>query len=374
MTISINQNSSSSTNTLAIQKRYYYGLDELRAALMLIGVFWHAACILAPSFNFVYSSPYHKSALIYRSVYPEHIFRMEAFYLVSGFLSYMIISRKGKKEFIRARIKRVLIPLVLGCFGVNLFLQIYGSLTMGYRWAHFDMWRWVMHGWFLITLFVCALIDLILPKVFYKNQKFGIITMLFAVWFIYCSCLYFNGDYWHFFGAVSSNLFNFFILNTLSYYPFYYFGALLFINQDKLDRIPTKAIYFLGALALFAGGFEYLYHFKFFDIEVYPSLRPFLQRIIATVAALSCSLFLFIIFYRSKRQANKVIRYLINSAIVIYLVHHPLLIIFGKLLDFRFLSNGGYYFLLVTVVFAVSYGLYELIRRYSISRFIFGLK
>ena len=144
--------------------RYYYGLDGLRGILMLVGVLWHTVGIVSPLLTFVYDSPHHKSLALYALVYPEHLFRMEAFFLVSGFLSQMVLMRKGKSAFWRARIKRVLVPLLLGCFGVNLLLQIFGSLYMGYLWSNFDMWRWVMHGWFLITLLMCALIDMALPR------------------------------------------------------------------------------------------------------------------------------------------------------------------------------------------------------------------
>ncbi|SUO98077.1 acyltransferase family protein [Suttonella indologenes] len=64
---------------------------------------------------------------------------METFFLVSGFLACMIRSRKGKKVFFQARIKRVLLPLLLGCFGGNLLLQIFGAYYMDFAWKNFDL-------------------------------------------------------------------------------------------------------------------------------------------------------------------------------------------------------------------------------------------
>ena len=83
---------------IAPPPRYFHGLDELRAALMLIGVFWHAAAVLSPFAAFVYASPYHQSMPLYATIYPEHLFRMEAFFLVSGFIWDMKNSRHEKRN------------------------------------------------------------------------------------------------------------------------------------------------------------------------------------------------------------------------------------------------------------------------------------
>lgn len=50
---------------MVVTKRYYFGLDELRAGLMLIGVFWHAVSIIAPHGSFVYNSPQQELSLIH---------------------------------------------------------------------------------------------------------------------------------------------------------------------------------------------------------------------------------------------------------------------------------------------------------------------
>jgi len=68
------------------------------------------------------------------------------------------------------------------------------------------------------------------------------------------------------------------------------------------------------------------------------------------------------------------VRYLINSAIVIYLVHHPLVIMFGWLIDDPALSNAAYYLLLLLLAFVFSYLCYEGVRRIAWLRVTFGLK
>lgn len=354
--------------------RYFHGLDELRAALMLIGVFWHAAAVLSPFATFVYASPYHQSMALYASIYPEHLFRMEAFFMVSGFLAQMTLTRKDKQVFWRARLKRVLVPLLLGCLGVNFVLQVFGSIFMDYQWAHYDLWRWVMHGWFLICLMVFATIDMLLPRGVFARM--GLLPCLLVVtigWLGYAALIYWNGESWNLGGDIST-LYNFFVLHGVQYYPFYFAGSLLYFHQDILDKISHRALWGLALLALTTTALTYVNGLHFYEPFPPDTEGMILQRLNQMVSSGSIAFLLFWYFYHVQREANRVVRYLINSAIVIYLVHHPLVIMLGWMLDDPGLSNSQFYLLLLTLTFVFSYLCYEGVRRIGWLRITFGLK
>ena len=354
--------------------RYFHGLDELRAALMLIGVFWHAAAVLSPFAAFVYASPYHQSMALYASIYPEHLFRMEAFFMVSGFLAQMTLTRKDKQVFWRARLKRVLVPLLLGCLGVNFVLQVFGSIFMDYQWAHYDLWRWVMHGWFLICLMVFATIDMLLPRGVFARM--GLLPCLLVVtigWLGYAALIYWNGESWNLGGDIST-LYNFFVLHGVQYYPFYFAGSLLYFHQDILDKISHRALWGLALLALTTTALTYVNGLHFYEPFPPDTEGMILQRLNQMVSSGSIAFLLFWYFYHVQREANRVVRYLINSAIVIYLVHHPLVIMLGWMLDDPGLSNSQFYLLLLTLTFVFSYLCYEGVRRIGWLRVTFGLK
>ena len=354
--------------------RYFHGLDELRAALMLIGVFWHAAAVLSPFAAFVYASPYHQSMALYASIYPEHLFRMEAFFMVSGFLAQMTLTRKDKQVFWRARLRRVLVPLLLGCLGVNFVLQVFGSIFMDYQWAHYDLWRWVMHGWFLICLMVFATIDMLLPHGVFARM--GLLPCLLVVtigWLGYAALIYWNGESWNLGGDIST-LYNFFVLHGVQYYPFYFAGSLLYFHQDILDKISHRALWGLALLALATTALTYVNGLHFYEPFPPDTEGMILQRLNQMVSSGAIAFLLFWYFYHVQREANRVVRYLINSAIVIYLVHHPLVIMLGWMLDDPGLSNSQYYLLLLTLTFVFSYLCYEGVRRIGWLRITFGLK
>ena len=341
---------------------------------MLIGVFWHAAAVLSPFAAFVYASPYHQSMALYASIYPEHLFRMEAFFMVSGFLAQMTLTRKDKQVFWRARLKRVLVPLLLGCLGVNFVLQVFGSIFMDYQWAHYDLWRWVMHGWFLICLMVFATIDMLLPHGVFARM--GLLPCLLVVtigWLGYAALIYWNGESWNLGGDIST-LYNFFVLHGVQYYPFYFAGSLLYFHQDILDKISHRALWGLALLALATTALTYVNGLHFYEPFPPDTEGMILQRLNQMVSSGAIAFLLFWYFYHVQREANRVVRYLINSAIVIYLVHHPLVIMLGWMLDDPGLSNSQYYLLLLTLTFVFSYLCYEGVRRIGWLRITFGLK
>ena len=103
-----------STNT------YYYGLDQLRAVLMLIGVLVHSAATIGP-YPWNYNSRFYQNDWIFNTIYVTHFFRMEAFFLIAGFFSCLVLYRKDRAYFMQGRVKRVLVPLLSSMAIINTF-------------------------------------------------------------------------------------------------------------------------------------------------------------------------------------------------------------------------------------------------------------
>ena len=117
--------------------------------------------------------------------------------------------------------------------------------------------------------------------------------------------------------------------------------------------------------------FNGLYFYDFFPADTEGMI---LQRLNQMISSGTIAFLLFWYFYHVQREASRTVRYLINSAIVIYLVHHPLVIMLGWMLDDPALSNTQYYLLLLTLTFVFSYLCYEGVRRVGWLRIAFGLK
>ena len=245
---------------------------------------------------------------------------------------------------------------------------------MEYQWAHYDFWRWVMHGWFLICLMTFAGIDMLLPRgVFARMGMLPCILVATIGWLGYAALIYWNGESWHLGGDIST-LFNFFILHGVQYYPFYFAGALLYYHQDILERVGHRTLILLALLAFLTTALTYLNGLHFYEAFPPDTEGMILQRLNQMISSGTIAFLLFWYFYHVQREASRTVRYLINSAIVIYLVHHPLVIMLGWILDDPALSNTQYYLLLLTLTFVFSYLCYEGVRRVGWLRIAFGLK
>ncbi|GGI69867.1 hypothetical protein GCM10007973_03620 [Polymorphobacter multimanifer] len=91
--------------------RYHY-LDVVRATLMLLGLPYHVARIYsagAPNFlNADVASP--MLTLLSDTL---HSFRMEAFFSIAGFFSYLILVRGPTGKWLVERLQRVGLPLLV---------------------------------------------------------------------------------------------------------------------------------------------------------------------------------------------------------------------------------------------------------------------
>src|SRR5690606_24082607 len=99
----------------SIKHERLHALDALRAVAMVLGVWLHAALPYVagiPPFFWAASDP-RKSDLIGFFVTLIHSWRMEVFFLLSGFFTAMLVIRRGAKSTFFQRFKRIVIPFVL---------------------------------------------------------------------------------------------------------------------------------------------------------------------------------------------------------------------------------------------------------------------
>lgn len=132
-------------------QRLHY-LDSLRSFCMLFGIFVHSN-----TFFINRPMPIASEASSY--------FRMATFFLISGFLVAMVGQRIGAKELIRRRSVALLVPLVVVLCLINPptnwlivlrhdgYLPFWEYLTGGWRVPTNGPGAWLLHLWFLVSLF-----------------------------------------------------------------------------------------------------------------------------------------------------------------------------------------------------------------------------
>jgi glucan biosynthesis protein C len=93
-----------------------HALDAVRAFALMAGIVLHGTMSFLPDlistgFPIADRSP---SMTLEVTFYAIHIFRMSAFFLIAGFFAHMMFHRKGMKDFVRDRLRRIGLPLAFG--------------------------------------------------------------------------------------------------------------------------------------------------------------------------------------------------------------------------------------------------------------------
>ena len=114
-----------------------HGLDSLRAILMMLGVVIHSALAYFPPETPAWSfqDPYVGSEWSYLIVEFIHLFRMPAFFLISGFFGALLWTKRGPSKMASNRFSRIVLPLLIFLIPLSYlvdFADIYsGGLLSG---------------------------------------------------------------------------------------------------------------------------------------------------------------------------------------------------------------------------------------------------
>jgi|SRR5690554_870924 len=94
-------------------ERLHY-MDNLRAIIMIAGVFFHAALAYSPFLHSVWmSADSIHSPVMDWFIHFSHAFRMPLFFLLAGFFAALMIERRGSGGLLKNRALRVLLPFII---------------------------------------------------------------------------------------------------------------------------------------------------------------------------------------------------------------------------------------------------------------------
>ena len=245
------------------ETRRYYDLDALRALAMFLGITLHAAIFVLPSPEFRW--PIHDAAasgdLTYKLVISAiHGFRMPIFFLMSGFFSALLWQRRGMSAFLEQRLKRVGVPLLVGCFTLipatvwllkliadqrNMYTEIYDQLTVLV--TPFIFIGQMGHLWFLWYLLIITFMFKVLTRMRlrFNNSRWWSLILVSAVSMLFMrEPLTFGAD------TVNSLVPE---LAVLLYYScFFFFGVFFYVRKMTVHRwwvtglLPSALLFMAG--------------------------------------------------------------------------------------------------------------------------------
>ncbi|EDH9349782.1 glucans biosynthesis protein MdoC, partial [Salmonella enterica subsp. enterica serovar Enteritidis] len=359
-----------------------YFLDSIRAWLMLLGIPFHISLIYSTHSWHVNSATPSWWLTLFNDFI--HAFRMQVFFVISGYFSYMLFLRYPLKRWWKVRVERVGIPMLTAIPLLTLpqfiLLQYVKEKTenwptlSAYEKYNTLAWELISHLWFLLVLVILTTVSIGIFTWFQKRQEtskprpaaislvrlsliFFLLGMAYAairriIFIVYPAIL-------------SDGMFNFIVMQTLFYVPFFILGALAFIHPDLKARFTTPSRgCTLGAAVAFIA---YLLNQRYGsgDAWMYET-----ESVITMVMGLWMVNVVFSLGHRLLNFQSARVTYFVNASLFIYLVHHPLTLFFGAYITPHISSNLIGFLCGLIFVMGIALILYEIHLRIPLLKFL----
>lgn len=169
--------------------------------------------------------------------------------------------------------------------------------------------------------------------------------------------------------VTGSALFNFLVVNTLMYFPFYLLGAVAFVHIKHKENI-TRVSFIDGLIAAASVGLYLLNE----NTQVFAPLQLSVQFCLIFIIGLTMTKVVLTLGHRLLNRESRGVTYFVGASLFIYLVHHPLTIIYGSLMENVHPQPLLGFAVGVTLVVLGSLMLYEIHRRVPLLRYLFSGK
>lgn len=330
---------------------------------MILGLFYHVGLIYGVNNDWrVYSE--ENNYLI--SVISDfiHLFRMEAFYLISGFF-FMLVYNKNRPLFLLDRVCRALVPLLFCGLVINLVMNYY-SYNRTYNlnsYEYFIDGEWLGHLWFLGNLIVYFLFTTFLSRHILATSSLTR-SMLLLLLLVITPVLSMLGIFVS--KIIYSEILVFITFSNLFYFYFYFVaGCFCFKNKEVfLDVLNVRT--FFTSISLFI--------LLFFTTHLDIMTGMTLVKLINHLSAGSLMLAMMSLIYSIGNSNSKIIRNFSGSSYTIYILHQPLIVLFSVFLFEKIYLPGFIeYALLICLVFFVSYNFHiHLVKENRVLKLLFN--
>lgn len=372
-------------NKTPVEREYFF--DSIRAWLMLLGIPFHISLIYSSHSWHVNSLEPSWGLTLFNDFI--HAFRMQVFFVISGYFSYMLFLRYPLKKWWKVRVERVGIPMLtaipLLTLPQFLMLQYVNGKTQDWHTlSSYDKfntlaWELISHLWFLLVLVVLTTAGVVLFKWLANRRKTQTASFGDTVTFSQLSLIFLGLGILYavirrtifivYPPILSNGLFNFIVMQTLFYLPFFILGAQTFINPRLKAMFTTSSPWcFVGALLGFIA-YRLNQQYGSGDGWMYET-----ESVITMVLGLWMVNVVFSLGHRLLNFQSARVTYFVNASLFIYLVHHPLTLLYGAWITPIIKSNLLGFITGLVFVVGIALILYEIHLRIPLLRFLFSGK
>jgi glucan biosynthesis protein C len=116
-------------NEAAAAPERLHALDAVRGYALLLGIVLHATLSFIPGQRYWVILDTHPSIVLAVLYFVIHVFRMTTFFLIAGFFAHMSFHRRGAFGFVKDRLQRIALPLLVG------WPIVFAAMVMVATWA-----------------------------------------------------------------------------------------------------------------------------------------------------------------------------------------------------------------------------------------------
>ena len=360
--------------------------DALRALLMLLGLPYHVALAyhIGDGNGQAWIVNAHEGAPLFAGFAQFiHFFRMPAFFLIAGYFTALLLTRREPGIWLQGRFKRLGIPLLVTLVTLNPLLNIACELSNFPLDDAIRSWLfnssksggyWIRHLWFLIVLLYYSLAAVALvswlpglrTRQVSPDKDSWLANHFTPFWFALAAIV----ALWE---AVSIELFYMGGLATnvpqqifrldemLQYLPYFLIGAVLArmpLTRARLyclsPAITMAGVVFAGLALLYAKG-----------------LWPPYGRLLSIVAALCLTQPVLAVLRHMADTPSAIVRQMVDASFVIYLFHLPILCWLVVLFVPVAMPVVLKAILVLLLTFALSWAAWEVVSRSNVLRLLY---
>jgi surface polysaccharide O-acyltransferase-like enzyme len=357
-----------------------YDLDWLRVLGVFLLVPFHVALIFVlDPYTIMYIKDVVNSRVLAEATGFVHMWHMPMLFIISGSATYFALGFRSPGGYIRERIRRLFIPLIFGILTFvpfTIYIQHSEALSLqeGYtRFFHIDLDRLdgmqgaftPAHLWFILYLLVFSLMGLPLFLWLLSEKGKRVIKVLgtqtqaplsLMVWGVPLTL------------AAATNILGGF--NPLYYFLVFFSGFVLASDarfQEAIDKLTWVALTY----GLIEGAINILLplsrHAAWTPQWMALGLMYQMGRWALTLAVLGLG-------HRYLNRTNDVLRYASEAAMPFYLLHMTFSVVTGYFVIQLGAPIAVKYLLIVFVAIGLTLVAYELVRRWNVTRWLFGMK
>jgi glucans biosynthesis protein C len=275
------------------------------------------------------------------AIFEGHLFLMELFFLLTGFLFALQLQKKTITQILSNRFKKIVLPFVIGLVVIMPVVLSFFKLNEvnTYNWfeltnlktAYLQAWELGLanffptgHLWFLYYLLYFYLLSILLYPFFSKIklflEQFSFVTLLIGCCVLSIISFFFMKRW------LVDNPLTFIpeLPSLIHYYLFFFMGLLLFSSEKlSISLESNRKLYFIiGAISGVIAIIPQLF-FEKTDYEFYTQIK-YLAIFLHVLATFTLTVSIWSYFKLNSTTYNKLIAYLSDANYWIYVTFLPL--------------------------------------------------